>query len=266
MPEINQAIGARPSLEWVPVERIRVDHNYQREIRPALVERILANFGWDHFGAVVLAPQPDGTFHVTDGQHRVKAAALHPDISEVPALVIAADGTNAEAKNFLIINRDRQAVNAVDRYWAGIAASDPDCLHMAGVLKQAKCDVVPSLGEIGVGLTSSVHALQRALARHGDKAVIDALNIIRRAWPDDAKALRGTLIQALARLHRTNSNLDRDRLRGVLAGQSFAQLTAHAEGFRKLSGGSAETALSKTISELYNKGLSKNIIYFGAAA
>ncbi|MCB9993100.1 MAG: ParB N-terminal domain-containing protein [Hyphomicrobiaceae bacterium] len=266
MPEINAQVGKRPTLEWVPVEKILVDHNYQREIRPHLVERILANFAWDHFGAVVLAPQPDGTYHVTDGQHRVKAASLHPNVTEVPALVIAADSTSAEAKNFLVINRDRQAVNAIDRYWAGIAAGDPDCLHMAEVLKTANCDVVPSLGEIAVGLTASVYAVQRALARHGDKAVTDALTLIRRAWPDDAKALRGTLILALARLFRANPALDRERMRQVLAGQSFAQLTAHAEGFRKLSGGSAETALSKTISELYNKGLSKNIIYFGAAA
>lgn len=38
---------------------------------------------------------------------------------------------------------------------------------------------------------------------------------------------------------------------------------AHAEGFRKLSGGSTETALSKSIAELYNKGKRSNFILIG---
>lgn len=35
--EINRAIGAKPTLEWVSVDLIDVDGNYQREIRPQLV-------------------------------------------------------------------------------------------------------------------------------------------------------------------------------------------------------------------------------------
>jgi len=43
-------------------------------------------------------------------------------------------------------------------------------------------------------------------------------------------------------------------------------MTAGAEAIRKLSGGSAETALARAITDLYNKGLSVNTIFYGAAA
>ena len=91
MSKINPEIGARPELRWVDVTLIDVDHNYQREVDGKAVERILADFRWDHFGAVVLAAKPDGRFAVTDGQHRVKAAQLHPQVSDVPALVTSLD-------------------------------------------------------------------------------------------------------------------------------------------------------------------------------
>lgn len=45
--------------------------------------------------------------------------------------------------------------------------------------------------------------------------------------------------------------------------ESFARLTAHAEAFRKLSGGSAETAVTKALAELYNKGKRVNTIVIG---
>ncbi len=266
MTKINPEIGARPELRWVDVTLIDVDHNYQRDVDGRAVERILADFRWDHFGAVVLAAKPDGRFAVTDGQHRVKAAQLHPNIGEVPALVTSLSGTEAEAQNFLVINRRRKTVTTVETFWAGVTAGDPKCLRVHAVLKAAGCDVVAGAGEYKPGHTNAVTAVTRALERYGDKAVIAALKAIRAAWPSDAQALRGTLITALARLFKGNKDIDAARLVRVLQPKSYADMTAAAEAFRKLSGGDAPTAISKTVAELYNKHLSTGHIYFGAAS
>lgn len=266
MSEIPTDIGPAPRLEWVDVALIDVDHNYQREADGKRVKQILAAFRWDHFGAVVLAPAKNGRFRVTDGQHRVAAAHLHPAIDKVPALVISGSGMEAEAQNFLVINRARKAVSTVETYWAGLAAGDPHFERIRDVLSKADCEVVAGAGAYKPGHTNAISALDRAIKNYGEAATVAALKALRRAYPNDAKALRGTLITAIARLNRNNDKLDQDRLARVLSGLSFAAMTAHAESFRKLSGGSAETALAKTISESYNKGLSSNAIYFGAAA
>lgn len=266
MARINTEIGARPELRWVRVDLIDVDHNYQRKVDGKAVEKILKAFRWDHFGAVVLAPKADGRFAITDGQHRVKAAQLHPQVDEVPALVTHLDGMVEEARNFLVINRARKAVTTIETYWAGIAAGDAACLRVQDALTKAGCDVVASSAEYRVGHTNAVSAVTRALERYGDKAVTEACQVIRKAWPTDTKALRGTLITALSKLIRGNPEVDRDRLVKVLAPKSFAEMTAAAEAFRKLSGGDAPTAISKTVAELYNKHLSSKHIYFGAEA
>lgn len=266
MSEIEKDIGPQPKLEWVPVALIDVDHNYQREADGKRIKQILSSFRWDHFGAVVLAPAGDGRYRVTDGQHRVAAAHLHPAIDSVPALVISGSGMEAEAQNFLVINRARKAVSTVETYWAGIAAGDQHFIRIRDVLARADCEVVAGPGAYQPGHTNAISAVDRAIKHFGEAATVAALKALRRAYPDDAKALRGTLITALARLIRNNARLDIERLVRVLSGLSYATMTAHAESFRKLSGGSAETALAKTISEIYNKGLSTNTIYFGAAA
>lgn len=266
MAEMNREIGERPALEWVDVTLIDVDHNYQRDVDGRQVQKILAGFRWDHFGAVVLAKKPDGRFAVTDGQHRCKAAQLHPDVTHVPALVTALDGMAAEAENFLVINRARKAVSTIDTYWAGVTAGDPGMVRIRDVLARAGCEVVADAAAYKPGHTNAVTAVGRAIERYGEKATAEACKVICAAWPTDAKALRGTLITSLACLIRNNKGIDLDRLAKVLAPRSFSEMTAHAEAFRKLSGGAADVALRKTLVEIYNKHLSTNLIFFGAAA
>lgn len=266
MSDINRAIGAKPDLEWVDVELIDVDSNYQREIRPQLVDRILRTFSWARFGAVVLSRKGDGRFNVVEGQHRWKAASLHPDVGAVPAVIVSHDDAAGEAGSFLAINRDRMAVSSVEQYWAGLAAGDDTAIAISRVLQAAGCDVVPSAGYYRPNLTNSISAIKRCLERYGDGATKRALMVIRKAWPDEAKALRGTLITALARLIRNNAGTLADpELVAAIRPQSFAQMTAHAEQLRKLAGGAADVALSKTICELYNKGKRVNTIQIGEA-
>jgi len=267
MSDINLAIGARPELQWVAIDLVDVDRNYQRPLKGKLVERILRTFSWQKFGAVVLSRKEDGRFNVVEGQHRWKAAAMHPDIKEIPAVIVRHEDVKDEADSFLSINRDRMAVTSVERYWAGLTAGDKDMMAISRVLQAAGCDVVPEQGHYRPNLTNSIGAVQRALQRFGHGATRRALLVIRAAWPDDNNALRGTLILALARIIRSNEKTIADAdLAAVLRRESFAKLTAGAEAFKRLSGGSAETALSKTIAELYNKGKRVNQIYFGASA
>lgn len=267
MNEINLNIGARPTLEWVDVDHIDVDKNYQRDIKNGLVARILAKFSWRKFGAICLTLKPDGRYNVVEGQHRWTAAKLHPHITSVPAVIVDASSMASEAESFLAINRDRVAVTAIEQYWAGLAAGNVDDMAVAEVLKAAGCDVVPESGHYRPHLTNAVGALSRAIKRYGAGSTRRALLVLRAAWPNDNRALAGTIITALARIIRANGKtVSDDELARAIQSQTRAGLTAHAEGFRKLSGGSAETALTKAITELYNKGKRVNRIEIGAQA
>src|SRR5690606_33517621 len=147
------------------------------------------------------------------------------------------------------------AVSSVEQYWAGLTAGDAGAAAISKVLQSAGCDVVPSAGHYRPNLTNSITSIDRCLKRYGDAATRRALLVIREAWPDDPKSLRGTLITALARILRANDKtISEPDLVAAIRPQSLAKLTAHAEAFRKLSGGSAETAITKAIVELYNKG------------
>lgn len=261
---VSNALGPVAEFAWVDLDLIYVDSNYQRPVVSKVVEKILLAFQWRHFGALNLTAQPDGRFACTDGQNRFTAAKLHPMVTKVPAMISTAHGVRAEAETFLAINADRKAVTNVEKFWAGVAAEDSDYLWIKQVVERSGCKITPETGAAKPGEISAIAALERALKYSGEAALVSALSFIRETWPNEARAMRGTMISALARLYRANKDIDNQRMRKAMHRMSIPEMTAQAEGFRKLSGGTAETALARTVAELYNRGLSTNIIHYAA--
>lgn len=261
----NAEPGAKPELLWVPVSAIRVDHNYQREIRPNRVRQILKDFTWAHFQPVMLAEQEDGTYTVFDGQHRVAAARAHPAIDEVPAAVVRLEQPRDEAGAFLGVNVNRTAVSTVEKYHAGIEAGDADMMAVCTVLEEAGCEVIQAHGvKPASNKTHAVTAVLRAIRSYGDVATTEACLTLRTAWKNDTGALHGVMIPALARLYRNNKGtISRERMVQKLVSKDRRSLTADAETIRKIGGGDASLNVSKTLCEIYNKGLQLNQITIG---
>lgn len=263
--KVSTDLGRKPDLIWVNVDRIRVDHNYQREIKPARVQQILREFNWSQFQPVMLAEQEDGTFTVFDGQHRVAAARNHPKITEVPAAVVRLSGTQSEAAAFIGVNVNRTGINTIEKFWAGIEAGDKNMMRIRDVLSRAGCEVLPAVGvHPGSTKTAAVSAVDRSIRNFGEAAVIEACITLSSAWQTDNGALNGIFISALSRLFRNNKALiQRDRMIAKLKASDRKSMAAAAETIRKIGGGDAAVNLSKALTEIYNKGLSANQIVIG---
>jgi hypothetical protein len=267
-PPIKMDIGEPPQLEMVSLDLIRVDQSYQRPLKPKRVAQILRDFTWAQFGALMLVRQEDGTYTVYDGQHRFEAASKHPQIYDVPAVIVELDQAFEEAEHFLGVNINRSAISTVEKYWAGIEAGDQGMMRICAVLEEAGCEVVPAgTKSPGPNRTSSIGAIGRALDYYGDEAVTLACRTLTNAWSKDNGALNGTMIQALARLYRNNKGIiSEERMTLKLTSKDRKILTADAEALRKMGGGDAPLALAKALVEIYNKGLQINQITIGVKA
>jgi len=248
------SIGSKPQLRWLAVDSIRVDHNYQRGIKRNRVNKIMRNFDWSLFGALLVAEKPDGSYWVYDGQHRLEAAKLHPKIDEIPVQISKFDNVRGEAAAFLGVNVNRSAVTTVERYWAGLEAGDPDMMAVCAVLDEAGCEVVGVAGEKALNKTSAVMAISRSIKINGEAALVKALTTIRSSWPTQHGALKGVIINALASLYRHNKiGINQQIMVDVLSDVSHKKLTADAEVLRDISGGSAEKNIKQVLISKYNK-------------
>jgi hypothetical protein len=174
--------GEVPVLDWLDVDLIGVEAMYQRPLDMNRVEGIVRGFSWRSFGALVVVPQQDGRFNVTDGQHRLEAAKLHPKVSHVPAVIVKAEDVHAEAGIFVEINKNRKNVNALELFFAQLTAGDDDAqtiqqvCHRAGVRipKYASASFKP-------GDTVAIAAIQAVIGRRGAMRARQYLEILAQA-------------------------------------------------------------------------------------
>jgi hypothetical protein len=136
--------GEVPVLDWIDKGAIDVDDRYQRGLDEARVDRILASFAWDSFGAVVIAPAAEGRYHCIDGQHRLEAAKRHPKVDHVPAVIITSRPVEGEAATFVTVNRDRKNVSQLEMYWAELTAGHPDAQTVAQVAERTGIRILRS--------------------------------------------------------------------------------------------------------------------------
>ncbi|WP_374578317.1 hypothetical protein [Phenylobacterium sp.] len=168
----GMACAIRPRFEWTRPGELLVDEAYQRQISDRsleLIRKIVANWDWRRFKPPVVA-STDAGLVVIDGQHTAIAAATHPEIDEIPVMIVVADDQAAQAKAFVGQNRDRLGITQMQIHFAAVAAGDEDALTIDQVCARAGVKILrcpPGNGAYRPGDTVAVHAIGALVNRRG---------------------------------------------------------------------------------------------------
>src|SRR5204863_682415 len=132
--------GTRRRAAWPALGLLEVDRRYQREIGQsgnAHINRILRGFNWNRYQPIVVTEAGVGRYAVIDGQHRLEAARKHPLIDSLPCYVIDAPDVAVQAEIFVSVNSDRRGLTGLQKYWASVAAGNPEAVALATVCAAA---------------------------------------------------------------------------------------------------------------------------------
>lgn len=226
--------GEVPVLDWIDKNLIDIDPDYQRGLDDARVQRIVEWFDWSSFGAIVVAPAGEGgRYNCTDGQHRLAAAKLHPAIEVVPAVIIPITGKMAEAANFIAINRDRKNITALDRYWAELAAEDPEAVTIKQVCERAGVSIqrYPAL-DYKPGQTVAVSAIRAVVDKWGAMRGREILQVLAKAELVPIKGEQVRAAEILLTDDEFKHDVEADALTDAIAGNE-EDIAAEAKAFAK---------------------------------
>lgn len=210
--------GTPPSIEWVSTCDLKVDEDYQRSIdndtSRRLIASIAAHWDWRLCMPLAVSRRDDGRY-VIDGQHRLAAAKLRPDIPHIPCCIATYQGAADEAAMFVAANRARKAINRLDDFHAALVAGDEDAIEVNRIVEAAGLRVsretrsqawIP--GE--VAFTSSIAT---ALSKHGDDLVLDALKAMAGVFTGQVMSNGAAVFAGLTRvLAQPPEALDREGL------------------------------------------------------
>ena len=247
-------IGPPPRLEWIEVDKMIIDRSYQREESSARIRRIARAFNWRHFQPVTVTLAGD-QYAVIDGQHRIAAAKLVPQISKLPAYIVDAPEVRDQAGAFITTNKERAGVTPLALFWAGITAQNTECIRVLQISEAAGVTIAKSAsGDTPPLTTSAIVAVQRAVRRYGDKAARRALSAIAEAHPQTPSAFGGVLVASLTQIFHDNAETVSDEtMIAALIGISPRRFTDEARATGKAAGISTEKAMRMALVKTYNQ-------------
>lgn len=200
----NPATGTKPSLRWLRLDEMFVDHSYQRTLdeprSQTLIRQIAQFWNWDLCQPLTVAKRPNGALMIVDGQHRHAAAKLRGDFDTLPCVVATYANAGDEAATFVALNRVRRPLTALDLFKAALAAEDQEATVVLSAITDAglRLASTSNLALIKPGAVSNVGGLLRCYRGRGEQPLRVGLLVLARAYPHEVLRFGGTLFPGLA--------------------------------------------------------------------
>lgn len=237
-------------FEWVRVDTLTIDPEYQRPIKLAQVQKIVDEFDPDAVGVLLVSKRKDGSLVLLDGQQR-QTAFLRMGWGNqlVPTMQYENLSPDAEARLFLRYNVDRVAVHPVYNFRARVAGAELKAVSIKGVLDTRGLVVRTATG---VGATAAVGALDAVYEVGGATLLGWVLDTARAAWGNDKGALgQGPLI-GLALFRQTYPSVKQPELVRKLRKRTVDEVMSHARQLRAMQGGGTATCVAQALVYAYN--------------
>lgn len=200
---VNAPKGLRPSLEFRPLGDLHLDDSYQRsiDIGPSqkLVRKIAVNWDWGLCQPLIVAKRDDGSLWVVDGQHRLAAARLRPDIYDLPCVVVQSTAASDEAAMFVALNQQRRPLTALDLFRASLEAGDTESEAIMSAMRSTGFSLATTTNydSLKPGQIVNIGGVQKCYRRHGEVVLRDALTIAAAAFGGQALRYLGTIFPGI---------------------------------------------------------------------
>lgn len=194
---------AKPETIWVKPEELKIEGSYQRDLSTRsvnLIKKIISNWSWERMKPVICAYNEDKELVVIDGQHTAIAAATHPGISEILAMIVTGAEIENRASAFIGHNQDRVNVTPSQLYYASLEAGDEVAIALQAACENSGALIrryPPPNGKWKVGEAICVKALLDVVKHKGKPGGSRLMNILVNAKRAPMNALEVKAIYQL---------------------------------------------------------------------
>lgn len=250
-PTVTQ-IRREARLQFVPLEKMRVNPLAQREMKPAWVNKLAAHFDLEEMGNPTVNHRGEW-FHIIDGQHRV--AALKSWLGDwegqqVECWTYEGLTDEQEAEKFLKL-QDRLKAIAFDEFRIAVSAGRPDESEISQIARDL--GLMISRSKNGIMATGT---LRKVYSRGGPEVLERTLRIIRDAYGEsgfDAPVIDGISLFC----QRYNGAAPEEKLVAKLSSAhgGVNGLLQRGSLLRQQTGSPRSHCVAAAVVDVYNRGV-----------
>lgn len=200
--------GLKPTFEWLPVDKLLINEQYQRKTTSRASEyninRITENFNWSKCTPLTVSRNRDETYNVIDGGHRLEAVKRLKGIDSLPCWIIPDADIAAQADSFVGINKDRVVVNSFQIFYAQAKAGDENACRCLKFCQQNDI-LISRNGSIPnkPNETVALRFFRKNTKKHPQELKF-AIGVIRQAFPGLCGQLKNDVLTALLEFRLKN--------------------------------------------------------------
>jgi hypothetical protein len=175
--------GRSPKLDWLPINNLVVNDEYQRPISISgkkNIFKIMQQFSWSRFSPVICREVPGkGLYEIIDGQHRT-TAAFNMGYDAVPAMIVSCSDEEA-ARIFAAVNGTIMRMSPLAVYKAALAGGEQWAVECREAAEAAGCEILryPIARKHQRPLqTMAVTSIRRVHAVHGPAILKAAFRLL----------------------------------------------------------------------------------------
>jgi len=239
----------------VAIDRLKIDHTYQRVVDMQRVRKYVAIFDERMIGALVCSVREDGIY-VIDGQHRLEVLRILGAQTVRCELRTGLTLTD-EARLFYELDTRRVSLRSDDAFRALITANDPIATSIVDAVERAGLKVSYAGGVIG-----GVRAFKTLLAltnQYGIGRIQDCLTVLHNAWPESTNPAPASILEGLAHFLGKYPEVNLKELARTMGVNTSPERLI--SGARAISGSlswNTKTSMARSILSAYNNRRSKH--------
>jgi hypothetical protein len=247
---LDEALSKQGSFEVVQLDDLSIDHSYQRDLDPNLVEQISSQ--WDPKAAQVLliSRRADGSLWIVNGQHCAAGAKMR-GLVQLPAQVHEGLTVKQEAALRLKANT-RKGDKSLERFKAQVAAGDAESKDIVKILAgfDTQINQWPNQHE-GVNCVAAIEFLYR---RDRGVMLTRTLEVVKDAYGRvDGEYAKVVVFKGIAWiLEKHERELDRARVVEKLRTIGVEALGAKMHMHKAALGGPGWLNFYRSLVEVYN--------------
>ena len=200
------AMALTVTVKSIPISKLNVHHyedeeqkgGYQRPLSDEWVDKT-ARFGIADvaLGTITVGQRPDKGYWVVDGQHRVQLGR-EEGREEMLCCVFQSTGPALEAYvHDMLATQRKQSV--YDKFQAGLAKFDPECVAIANICQQAGFDLRSQRKKLSHLVAGRLNCLEIVIDTYQHRRNLEqTLRLIANCWMEDKDAMRNTVVGGLS--------------------------------------------------------------------
>lgn len=244
-------------IGWVPIERLRVDHTYQRSLDQNRVRAMAHSWIQDRCGLLVVNQRADGDLYIIDGQQRQAALMLIDNRPrEVLAEIFQGLTQAQEARLFFDLDTKRRGLTTAAIFHALVAAEDPAAIEILDIAEKAGLSL--SINSSAPNNLRAFGTVMQIHRRAGPQVLARIFKIVTNSWSETKYWGAGSILHGLETFFRKYPDAKDAHLITTLQKVTPVQIETKA---RLLNDALTTQVVShwvaRVIHGLYNRGMKK---------